>query len=208
MPPRILLLQVPIRPPETEHLSLRQNFSEKDTRKYLPPGNLRHLFGLKADSESEKYLELMISADEAQFYLDHCKIEELRAFVRRAFIPDSELTPVHFDQMYLRAGPPTSLTAYRAEDRGVCKNAGNLSDEARVSAFNQNMDDGGCLSRDTVGYGRSVDRKWLIGEYEVGDVIFHNPWMVHASCKNKDPKKRIRLATDLRLLILRSRMIG
>ncbi|PYH94850.1 hypothetical protein BO71DRAFT_440728 [Aspergillus ellipticus CBS 707.79] len=103
-------------------------FSEKDSRKFLPPGNLRRLFGLKDDEESEKYHDLMISAHEAAFYLDLCEIEELRAFIRRfteweeitmlqrtmlpAFVPDSELTPVHFDQMYLRAGPPTSLTAW------------------------------------------------------------------------------------------------
>ncbi|KAK6828850.1 hypothetical protein RU639_003659 [Aspergillus parasiticus] len=214
-------------------------FSEKDSRKYLPPGNLRRLFGLKDDEESEKYLELMISAHEAQFYLDFCEIEELRAFIRRfagwehitmlqrtllrAFVPDSELTPVHFDQMYLRAGPPTSLTAWvpigdisleggglmylegstdigqRTEEE-FSRNAGNLTDEERVSAFNKNMNDGGFLSRDTVEYGQKVDRKWLIGEYEVGDVIFHNPWMVHASCKNKDPERRIRLATDLRFV--------
>ncbi|KAB8222349.1 hypothetical protein BDV33DRAFT_229624 [Aspergillus novoparasiticus] len=214
-------------------------FSEKDSRKYLPPGNLRRLFGLKDDEESEKYLELMISAHEAQFYLDFCEIEELRAFIRRfagwehitmlqrtllrAFVPDSELTPVHFDQMYLRAGPPTSLTAWvpigdisleggglmylegstdigQKTEEEFSRNASNLTDEERVSAFNKNMNDGGFLSRDTVEYGQEADRKWLIGEYEVGDVIFHNPWMVHASCKNKDPQRRIRLATDLRFV--------
>ena len=62
------------------------------------------------------------------------------------------------------------------------------------------MNDGGFLSRDTVAYGKDARRKWLIAEYEAGDVIFHNPWMVHASCKNKDPSSRIRLATDLRFV--------
>ncbi|KAJ5098771.1 hypothetical protein N7532_005772 [Penicillium argentinense] len=103
-------------------------FSHKDSRKYLPPGNLRRLFGLKNDTESEKYLELMISAHEAPFYLDLCANQVLRDFITRfkgwekpqmlqrtmlrAFVPSSELTPVHFDQMYLRAGPPPSLTAW------------------------------------------------------------------------------------------------
>lgn len=210
-----------------------------DSRKYLPPGNLRRLFGLKDDLESDKYVECMISAHEADFYLKLCQIPELRAFVReftgwkkehmlqrtmlRAFVPKSELTPVHFDQMYLRAGPPTSLTAWvpigsvsleggglmyldRSTDIGktteeeFARNAESLSDEERVSAFNKNMNDGGFLSRDTVKYGEEVRRKWLITEYEVGDVIFHNPFMVHASCKNMDPENRIRLATDLRFV--------
>ncbi|KAF9639598.1 phytanoyl-CoA hydroxylase [Lasiodiplodia theobromae] len=215
-------------------------YSGLDPRKYLPPGNLRRLFGLQDDAQSDAYVSLMISAHEADFYVRFCQIPELRAFVARftgwrdppqmlqrtmlrAFVPDSELTPVHFDQMYLRAGPPTSLTAWvpigpvsleggglmylegstdigmRTEAEFAAK-AGNLTDEERVSAFNKNMNDGGFLSRDTVEYGKKERRKWLIAEYETGDVIFHNPWMVHASCKNKDPDGRIRLATDLRFV--------
>jgi phytanoyl-CoA hydroxylase len=180
MPPRIFDYMCPsgLLKPGTD--TVKGIFSEKGSRKYLPPGNLRRLFGLKDDEESEKYL-----------YLDLCEIEELRAFVRkfegwdnitmlqrtllRAFVPDSELTPVHVDQMYLRAGPPTSLTAWvpigdisleggglmyleRSTDIGqkteeeFAWNAGNLTDEERVSAFNQNMNDGGFLSRDTVEY--------------------------------------------------------
>jgi phytanoyl-CoA hydroxylase len=188
-----------------------------DTRKYLPPGNLRRLFGLKNDIESDKYVELMVSAHEAEFYTKLCEISELREFVRkftgwekeimlqrsmlRAFVPNSELTPVHYDQMYLRGGPPTSLTAWvpigdvsleggglmyleKSDDIGrateeefACK-AGNLSDEERISAFNKNMNDGGFLSRDTIEYGKQMQRKWLIAEYEAGDVIFHSPFMV------------------------------
>lgn len=195
-----------------------------DSRKYLPPGNLRRLFGLKDDPEPDKYVECMISAHEAYFYLELCMIPELRALVReftgweqekmlqrtmlRAFVPNSELTPVHFDQMYLRAGPPTSLTAWvpiggvsleggglmylegssdigKTTEEEFARNAENLSDEERVSVFNKNMNDGGFLSRDTVKYGEQLNRKWLITEYEAGDVIFHNPFMVHASCKHK-----------------------
>lgn len=214
-------------------------FSRKDSRKFMPPGNLRRLFGLKDDEESDKYVELMVSAHEEPFYLELCENPELRQFISqftgwekphmlqrtmlRAFVPDSELTPVHFDQMYLRAGPPTSITAWvpignvsleggglmylsgstdigQQTEAEFSQNAKNLSDEERVSAFNKNMNDGGFLSRDTVGYGKEAKRKWLIAGYEAGDVIFHNPWMVHASCKNKDPESRIRLATDLRFV--------
>lgn len=40
--------------------------------------------------------------------------------------------------------------------------------------------------------------KWLVGDYEAGDVVFHDPYMVHASGKNNDAGGRIRLSTDLR----------
>lgn len=214
-------------------------FFLKDSRKYLPPGNLRRLFELKDDIESEKYLELMISAHEAPFYLDPCASQELRDFVTRfkgweppqmlqrtmlrAFFSNSELTPDHFDQMYLRAGPPTSLTAWvpignvslegddlmylegstdigQRTEADFARNSHNLSDEERVGAFNKNMNDGGFLSRDTIAFGEESRRKWLIAEYETGDVYFHDPWMVHASCKNKDLNSQIRLATDLRFV--------
>lgn len=61
-------------------------------------------------------------------------------------------------------------------------------------------------------------RRWLVGNYvsrrallscmmltgfpspfqEAGDVVFHNPYMIHGAIKNEDPLGRIRLSTDLR----------
>ena len=96
----------------------------------------------------------------------------LQRTMLRAFVPNSELTPVHYDQMYLRAGPPTSLTAWcpigdisleggglmyldRSLDIGTSteeefsRNAGNLTDEEHISAFNKNMNGGAFLSRGT-----------------------------------------------------------
>ncbi|KAE8386993.1 hypothetical protein BDV23DRAFT_186774 [Aspergillus alliaceus] len=140
-------------------------FSEKDSRKVPPPGNIRRLFGLKDDEESEKYLEFMISAHEAQSYINFWS---------------------------------TDIGQKMEEE--LSRNAGYLTDEGRVSAFNQKMNDGGFLNWDTVEYGQKVNRKWLIGKYDVGDVIFHNPWMVHASCKNKYPQRRMRLVTDPRFV--------
>lgn len=210
-----------------------------DSKKYLPPGNLRRLFGLKNNAESDRYVELMVEAHQAEFYKRFCEIPELREFVRkftgwesetmlsrtllRAFVPNSELTAIHYDQMYLRGGPPTSITAWvpigdvsleggglmylqdsvslgRATEDNFAANAGNLTEEERVSAFNKNMSDGGFLSRDTVKYGQDAKKKWLIADYKAGDVVFHNPYLVHASCKNMDPENRVRLATDLRFV--------
>jgi phytanoyl-CoA hydroxylase len=40
--------------------------------------------------------------------------------------------------------------------------------------------------------------KWLAAEYEAGDVVFHDPYMIHGSSRNQDERGRIRLSTDLR----------
>ncbi|KAM3417893.1 hypothetical protein BST61_g6113 [Cercospora zeina] len=48
------------------------------------------------------------------------------------------------------------------------------------------------------GDGEKKARKWIMAKYEAGDVVFHNPYMIHGAIKNDDPNGRIRLSTDLR----------
>ena len=38
------------------------------------------------------------------------------------------------------------------------------------------------------------------GKYEAGDVVFHDPYTVHAGARNDDPCGRIRVSTDLRFV--------
>jgi len=72
----------------------------------------------------------------------------------------------------------------------------------------------GVLTDGAAEFGRIHNRRWLVSDYEAGDVVLHNPYMVkavliacqrclmalqiHASTVNKDPANVIRLATDLR----------
>lgn len=91
----------------------------------------------------------------------------------------------------------------RAEADGMTK-------EEQISAFNRNMTATGILSNhpaafeeehariaEEIGMG-GRDYEWLIANYEAGDVVFHHPCRIHASCANEDPGGRIRLSTDLR----------
>jgi phytanoyl-CoA hydroxylase len=41
---------------------------------------------------------------------------------------------------------------------------------------------------------------WQQGDYEAGDVVFHNPYMIHAGAINESPTSRIRVSTDLRFV--------
>ena len=51
--------------------------------------------------------------------------------------------------------------------------AKDFTPEQRISAFNSNMIRGGILSSDAGGFGKVYNRKWLVTDYEDGDVIFH-----------------------------------
>ncbi len=42
------------------------------------------------------------------------------------------------------------------------------------------------------------DSRWLLADYEAGDVVVHSAHIVHAATDNVDAENRIRLSTDIR----------
>ncbi|KAJ5383061.1 hypothetical protein N7517_000972 [Penicillium concentricum] len=147
----------------------------------------------------------------------------LRRTILRNNIPGSKPIGVHYDQIFLRYGDPTSVTAWvpmgdiKLNGGGLiyledgdsigmemeeafyakAKQAG-LTDEEAKSAFNSNMMSTGLLSERPAEFAREHGRRWLVSAYEAGDVVLHKPHMIHASTVNNDPDNVIRLATDLR----------
>ena len=148
----------------------------------------------------------------------------LKRAMMRHNCPGSLATGVHYDKLFLRGSDAEFLTAWvpigdcsarggglmYLEDRDklgreleaeFSERAKSLSEEGRVSAFNRHMADDGYLSHDaevfrqTQAKGRS---KWLVRDFEAGDVVFHTPHMIHSSTVNEDEKGRIRLGSDLR----------
>ncbi|KAM0326493.1 hypothetical protein ACHAPQ_007676 [Fusarium lateritium] len=149
--------------------------------------------------------------------------------VRRTLLrnntPGNKAIGVHYDQSFMRYGEPTAVTAWvpmgdikldgggliylegsealGAEIEGdfakKAKEAG-MSDEEMRNAFNSNMMSTGFLADGPADFGKQHGRKWLVSEYEAGDVVFHTPHMIHASTINHDAENRIRLGTDLRFV--------
>ncbi|KAL4796408.1 hypothetical protein BDV19DRAFT_81245 [Aspergillus venezuelensis] len=137
--------------------------------------------------------------------------------------PGTKPIGVHYDQIFLRHGEPTSMTAWvpigdvkvngggliyledgdpvglkiEEEFTAKARSAGLTEEEAR-SAFNSNMMSTGLLSEFPAEFANQHNRRWLVSAYEAGDVVFHKPHAIHASTINKDPEGVIRLATDLR----------
>ena len=88
------------------------------------------------------------------------------------------------------------------------KRAEQFTPEERISGFNMNMARDGQLSHNVETFNKEIlngnfgskdkKRRWLVGNYEAGDVVFHNPFTIHGAVKNQDLQGRIRLSTDLR----------
>lgn len=49
-------------------------------------------------------------------------------------------------------------------------------------------------------------RRWLVANYEAGDVVFHSPYIIHASSSNIDPYHRPRLSADIRCYLVGARI--
>ncbi|WP_258590494.1 phytanoyl-CoA dioxygenase family protein [Mesorhizobium sp. AR07] len=130
-------------------------------------------------------------------------------------------TPAHYDLVYLRGGTSRVVTAWiplgdtpvdmgglvylegshaigvDMEARFNRDNAG-LDAEERISAYNRNMTEGGWVSKDLPDMAERFDTRWLIADFEAGDVVLHSPYMIHASTTNQSTSGRIRLSTDIR----------
>ncbi|UNI13563.1 Phytanoyl-CoA dioxygenase [Purpureocillium takamizusanense] len=135
------------------------------------------------------------------------------AYFLTAWVPIGDISQTGGGLMYL--SDSTSLG--RSIEDDFTQRAAQLTPEERVSAFNVNMEKYGQLSQNAAEFGdahrihrvhrRHEDddgsgsgdlRRWLVADYEAGDVVFHDPYMIHTSTRNEDAARRIRLSTDLR----------
>ena len=144
-----------------------------------------------------------------------------RKILRHTLPQSDNSTPAHYDLIYLRAGTDNIITAWipigdidieegglmylegshtqgiKIEKEFSIKNA-NLSKEEQINAFNKNMTEGGWISKDFPNLADKFNTRWLVTNFEAGDILFHSPYLIHASTNNKSSKKRIRLSTDIR----------
>ncbi|KAF2496228.1 hypothetical protein BU16DRAFT_581617 [Lophium mytilinum] len=120
-----------------------------------------------------------------------------------AWVPIGDCSPAGGGLMYLSHSDALG----RALERSFMERAADFSDEDRINAFNMNMARDGQLSHDAAALyeelseekeGKGKEMKWMVGDFKAGDVVFHNPYLIHGACKNEDERGVIRLSTDLR----------
>lgn len=58
----------------------------------------------------------------------------------------------------------------------------------------------GLLADGPAEFGEHWGKRWLVSDFEAGDVVLHNAYAIHASTMNHDVKGVIRVATDLRFV--------
>lgn len=75
---------------------------------------------------------------------------------------------------------------------------GDLAPAERVSAYNRNMAETGWITKDLPTLADRLDARWLIADYEAGDLMIHSAYMIHAATQNQSAHNRLRLSTDIR----------
>jgi hypothetical protein len=74
----------------------------------------------------------------------------------------------------------------------------DLSPEERISAYNRNMSATGGIGKDLSALVKRYNTRWLVADYEAGDMVVHTSYMIHAATQNDSKENRMRLSTDIR----------
>ena len=174
--------------------------------------------------KSTKYESFCSNANLVNFidnFIEGISYLHKRKILRHTLPQSNNSTPAHYDLIYLRAGTDNIITAWipigdvDIEEGGLMYLEGShreglkierefsitnadLSREDQINAFNKNMTEGGWISKDLPDLANKFNTKWLISNYEAGDVLLHSPYLIHASTNNESSQNRIRLSTDIR----------
>ncbi len=144
-----------------------------------------------------------------------------RKLLRHVRPGESLSTGAHYDLVYLRAGTDSVCTSWipigdiphtmggliylenshhfgrRKEAEFTSCNA-DMPPEERINAYNKNMGKHGWLTKDLPSLADRLDTRWLMADYEAGDMVVHGAYTTHAATTNVSPDNRVRLSTDIR----------
>lgn len=148
-----------------------------------------------------------------------------RKILRYTVPHDPGCTGPHYDLVYLRGGTNRICTSWipvgdipvemggliyleNSHHRGreleaeFLAQSSELPPEERVSAYNKYTSSSGWLDKDVEMLAAKYDTRWLCADYEAGDMVIHDPYMIHAATVNADDE-RMRLSIDIRYQLVR-----
>lgn len=179
------------------------------------------LFEIVRSPEYEDFCTMPRLWNFYQEFLEDQPYLHKRKIIRFTHPGSDYCTGGHYDLIYLRAGTDRLCTSWiplgdipiemggllylehsdtvgrEMEAEFSIKNA-HLPPEERISAYNRNMREEGWVSTNLVEMAERFQSRWLIADYEAGDMVIHSPYMIHAATLNRDPLERMRLSTDIR----------
>ncbi len=195
-------------------------------------GNVNQQKVRRAQSElvrSAAYESFCLSDEIWQFYerlLGDTVYLHKRKLVRHVPPQTTIATGAHYDLVYLRGGTDSVCSSWiplgdipvemgglvylenshhigREMEAEFSRKSTDLPREEQISAYNKYMDKSGWLTKDLPSLADRTDSRWLMADYEAGDMVIHGAYTIHASTNNIDPHGRIRLSTDIRYQRLR-----
>ena len=158
-----------------------------------------------------------------QFYeklLEDAVYLHKRKILRHVRPGSQSATGAHYDLVYLRGGSDSVCSSWiplgdipvemggliylegsdaygRQQEAAFNAKSHDLTPEERVSAYNKNMTSSGWLTKDLPALAEKANSRWLTADYEVGDMVIHSAYMIHAATNNTSDNE-IRLSTDIR----------
>lgn len=144
-----------------------------------------------------------------------------RKIVRYTKPHEANATGAHYDLTYLRAGTDQVATSWipigdipvqmgglvylehsdrwgRELEAEFRAQNSTMSREEQISAYNKNMSATGWLTKDLPNLANRLNSRWLVADYEAGDMMVHSAYMIHAATTNENPDGIMRLSTDIR----------
>ena len=113
-------------------------------------------------------------------------------------------TQAHYDLVYLREGTDRVLSMWiplgdcPVSMGGLTYLEGSHIRVLRDEASGQLRRPAASITADLPGLADQYDSRWLVADYEAGDVMVHSAHIIHAGTDNVDENSRIRLSTDIR----------
>ncbi|CAL5872035.1 uncharacterized protein PFLUO_LOCUS6292 [Penicillium psychrofluorescens] len=181
--------------------------------------------------QAQLFVDLAIQAHREEWYTEaFCQNPVLTAFIARLTgwgdntllfrrsllrnnIPGTHAIGVHYDQIFLRWGDLSNLTAWcpmgdiSIDGGGLIYLEGSqelgeqfekdflerarkegFSEIETKNAFNRNMLSNGLLSNNPAEFGRKYGKRWMASDYEAGDVVLHLPYIVSLDKQRSQPE--------------------
>ncbi len=127
-----------------------------------------------------------------------------RKLIRHARVDETWVTPAHYDLVYLREGTKNLLSAWIPLGDCPVERGGltYLERSHKHYAIQDQLENGQRraehISYDLPALANQLESRWLIADYQAGDMVVHSPYLLHASLNNIDPNNAMRLSTDIR----------